>query len=66
MNTKQLYTKISKAKFEGIVAEQYQALSCRAYTEEEVRLTLYYDRHTNKHIGTWHKGGAWVYANTLN
>ena len=57
---RQEFSKISTAKFEGIVSGQYQALSCRAYTEEEVRLTLYYDRHTNKHIGTWHKGGAWL------
>ena len=57
---RQEFSKITKSKFEGIVSGQYQALSCRAYTEEEVRLTLYYDRHTNKHIGTWHKGGAWL------
>ena len=48
-----------------IAAYGHENLGARMLREEGVTLTLYYDNRMDSlkaHVGTWQKGGGWMYA----
>lgn len=74
--SEQIKVKMKKGDFESLLINQYGAenLEVNVLYEENIRLTLYYDKsdarvdhirgerfEIPKHIGTWQRSGAWYY-----